>query len=322
MRIIVCFRELFGLEEAEYKELIESIKAGLEDGSLDYRIVDMIADIRRTPHWKMWRNSENPVFPIKGSWMEKLFEFIKAGYHPAGKLATSIEKARDYSNSPEGEAVAEAKRQAENRAMDELHPPKPAIRLIKTDQPRISKFDGHPNLPDSVVWPLNPEGVELDFLAQIHCPELPSGLGLPETGTLFVFYDCVEQPWGMDRKDSKYWKLIYTEEPLPSIARERQAPREEFDITPGVFVKFEVFESRFSDTLDDTGHHQMLGYPLWIQDDDMASGKILLLQLDTDEEENGPGWMWGDAGRLFFWIKPGDLAARRFDRAQLVLECY
>ena len=45
----------------------------------------------------------------------------------------------------------------------------------------------------------------------------------------------------------------------------------------------------------------------------------LLLQIDTDEE--GPGWMWGDAGRLYFWITLEDLAARRFEKCWLILQC-
>ena len=45
----------------------------------------------------------------------------------------------------------------------------------------------------------------------------------------------------------------------------------------------------------------------------------LLLQIDTDED--GPGWMWGDVGRIYFWIKQQDLAARRFDHVWLILQC-
>ncbi len=45
----------------------------------------------------------------------------------------------------------------------------------------------------------------------------------------------------------------------------------------------------------------------------------LLLQLDTDED--GPGWMWGDSGRIYYWIRRGDLAAGAFDRTWLVLQC-
>ncbi len=52
-----------------------------------------------------------------------------------------------------------------------------------------------------------------------------------------------------------------------------------------------------------------------------AKDWILLLQVDTDDDSDGPGWMWGDCGRIYFWIRRQDLAARRFDRAWTVLQC-
>jgi uncharacterized protein YwqG len=39
----------------------------------------------------------------------------------------------------------------------------------------------------------------------------------------------------------------------------------------------------------------------------------LLLQIGSDR--NGPNWTWGDMGRLYFCIRDGDLAARRFERS-------
>lgn len=45
----------------------------------------------------------------------------------------------------------------------------------------------------------------------------------------------------------------------------------------------------------------------------------LLLQIDSHEE--GPGWTWGDAGRLYFWIRRADLAAHAFDKVWVVLQC-
>lgn len=45
----------------------------------------------------------------------------------------------------------------------------------------------------------------------------------------------------------------------------------------------------------------------------------LLLQLDSDESQR---WMWGDLGRIYFWCREGDIAARRFDRVWTVLQCY
>lgn len=46
----------------------------------------------------------------------------------------------------------------------------------------------------------------------------------------------------------------------------------------------------------------------------------LLFQIDTDEE--GPGWMWGDVGMLYFWIPREALRRAAFDRAWMILQCY
>ena len=44
----------------------------------------------------------------------------------------------------------------------------------------------------------------------------------------------------------------------------------------------------------------------------------LLLQIDSDDRA---GMMWGDMGRLYFWITEQDLEARRFDNVWMVLQC-
>jgi uncharacterized protein YwqG len=106
------------------------------------------------------------------------------------------------------------------------------------------------------------------------------------------------------------------------------------------------------DELTGTGgstHHHLLGYPQLIQHEmelecqlasngiDCGIGTItasstasdlvagardwqLLLQIDTDDD--GPGWMWGDCGRIYFWIKRKDLASLRFEDAWLIQQCY
>ena len=49
-----------------------------------------------------------------------------------------------------------------------------------------------------------------------------------------------------------------------------------------------------------------------------ASQWTLLFQCDSDDQA---GWMWGDVGRLYFWITESDLISRRFDNVWMVLQC-
>jgi uncharacterized protein YwqG len=102
----------------------------------------------------------------------------------------------------------------------------------------------------------------------------------------------------------------------------------------------------FIEAYESPAHH-LLGHPQPVQDDmelecQLASNGVycgdpagyaspeaarlkagardwsLLLQLDTDEERS---MMWGDAGRLYFWMRHLDLAARAFDKSWMILQC-
>lgn len=95
-------------------------------------------------------------------------------------------------------------------------------------------------------------------------------------------------------------------------------------------------------------HHQMLGYPAPVQNDGMelecqlashgvyvgdsngykdprvaalkdgAADWKLLLQLDTDDDT---GWMWGDVGTLYFWVRQQDAAQGDFSKVWMVFQC-
>lgn len=45
----------------------------------------------------------------------------------------------------------------------------------------------------------------------------------------------------------------------------------------------------------------------------------LLLQVDSNGESK---MMWGDSGRLYFWIKDQDLKDEKFENAWVILQCY
>lgn len=44
----------------------------------------------------------------------------------------------------------------------------------------------------------------------------------------------------------------------------------------------------------------------------------LLLQIDSNDENE---MMWGDSGRLYFWIRKEDLISKQFDNSWLILQC-
>jgi len=145
---------------------------------------------------------------------------------------------------------------------------------------------------------------------------------------------------------------------LPAGARFRSvglAPRPELTVLPFESYQFDQFgldqdeAIAYVDTLPDQDRtiHRLLGHPDHVQGDmtvecQLASNGIycgdgdfeddpkavrlmqaagdwrLLLQLDS---EDAADMMWGDCGRLYFWIRDDDLAARRWDQVWLVLQC-
>lgn len=46
----------------------------------------------------------------------------------------------------------------------------------------------------------------------------------------------------------------------------------------------------------------------------------LLLQIDTDDDPEG-GWMWGDMGMLYFWVRASQARQGRFEDAWCILQC-
>lgn len=65
---------------------------------------------------------------------------------------------------------------------------------------------------------------------------------------------------------------------------------------------------------DSSGYNNPLAKTL----ESNAKNWRLLLQIDSNDEAE---MMWGDSGRLYFWIKTEDLMERRFDRMWMILQC-
>jgi uncharacterized protein YwqG len=47
---------------------------------------------------------------------------------------------------------------------------------------------------------------------------------------------------------------------------------------------------------------------------------VLLLQIDSEEDKTG--MMWGDCGRIYFWIRKQDLLNKNLDRTWCILQCH
>ena len=111
----------------------------------------------------------------------------------------------------------------------------------------------------------------------------------------------------------------------------------------------QAYDALRREAFDGMTCHQMLGFPTPIQNDTMelecqlasngvyvgspegyrdprvadlrsgASEWKLLLQLDSD---NDTGWMWGDVGTIYFWIKESDASQADFSKVWMIFQCH
>ncbi len=226
--------------------------------------------------------------------------------------------------------------------------------------PGHSVLSGAPMLDPSQSWPER-DGRPLDFLCQINFADLPSSAHIrPEAGLLAFFYDETESGWGFDESDLGNCVLLHQPDisrihPVSKPGTGKHAPlrkplrfEKTAGFTPssslreGIYKLIDNGDEATSEHIDDLfqtleecgppATHRVLSRPLLIQndmDDDLRTASrahglpddtewTLLLQLDSDQDL---GWRWGDAGFLYFWIPAVDLAAGRFDRPWVILQC-
>jgi uncharacterized protein YwqG len=108
---------------------------------------------------------------------------------------------------------------------------RPSLRLTagKPSAQPVSRLGGRPNLPKDIPWPVWQEELPLSFIAQLDLATLPAvrGLPLPQSGSLFFFYDADAQPWGFDPKDKGCAQVIYV--PSSLAAHRPRAPHRDLD---------------------------------------------------------------------------------------------
>jgi uncharacterized protein YwqG len=178
-------------------------------------------------------------------------------------------------------------------------------------------------------------------------------IGLPDRGTLLFFYDVATSPAGYipQSRGSARVILVREDETLvaaapPDDVRTDFAPSRlsfESEYTLPQVLGY-TYKTPYGDLLEkfsgEPPYHRIGGNPEEVQNglfracqlafnnveagtpealsmpevQELALGAAdwrLLLQLDTDDD--GPGWMFGDSGTLYFCIRNDDLLAERFE---------
>ncbi|WP_342351716.1 DUF1963 domain-containing protein [Jannaschia aquimarina] len=89
-----------------------------------------------------------------------------------------------------------------------------------------------------------------------------------------------------------------------------------FDFIPDV-IRRQIETTRMRSAYS-SSPHQLFGFGTNPQESDMIEpGMVLLFQVATDE---AVGFMWGDVGVLQYWISPEDLAERRWDKVEFIMD--
>ena len=75
-----------------------------------------------------------------------------------------------------------------------------------------SRLGGRPVIATDAAWPVDADGKALDFVATIDLAAIAplAETGLPATGTLSLFYDLEEQPWGIEDREMRSLAIIHT----------------------------------------------------------------------------------------------------------------
>ena len=232
----------------------------------------------------------------------------------------------------------------------------PCLRMVSAAEGK-SRLGGTAQMAGA--WPRY-EGRPLCLLAQLDLAEIHAAGGLdwlPSEGRLLFFYELEHSGWGGTPEDAGCAVVRYEPGPAVEASTPDDLPADfRLDAVPVSFSPDTSLpdESRLNIDWRSFSHaqeaaleqaiealapaepvHQVGGFPAPIQSDEMelecqrnlqsrdknarASDWRLLLQLDTDTEA---GMMWGDTGRLYFWVREQDARAGDFSRTWTILQCF
>ncbi len=216
-----------------------------------------------------------------------------------------------------------------------------------------SKKGGLPDVGSGFEWPIHGEK-HLSFLAQIEARHF---LEQDAPGTLQFFWS--ERNWGGSLKDDGAFRVLLAEPPFTRLEVAPEAEYKKFGLfrrihSPTIW-KEEALDFRESFSLpsisrldpfgydwdcdrDDLyyretealgGFFRIGGFPFPVQSDDMEKdcernrhigprdSWRLLLEIDSQSD-----MMWGDGGKLYWFIHQNDLDKRDFTRVWMRMQCH
>lgn len=223
-----------------------------------------------------------------------------------------------------------------------------------------SKTGGIPDVYEGFEWVRNSEGNPLTFLMQINCEEIhPFDRDniFPEKGMLYFFYDFDSEPWETvenghyvcyyDGVISELRPCEFPGEPAENsccyaegncVIDEKAVEFFAADDLPEYDDNYEAAEEYTYEEYEGA-RYRILGYDPFeysekyfklggysnsIQcglSDVFDESFVQLCQLTTFESGKC-GFMFGDGGNLYFYIKKEDLRNREFGSTEIVLQCY
>ena len=201
-----------------------------------------------------------------------------------------------------------------------------------------SRLGGDPDLASDTPWP-QVDGRPLAFVAQLELAELAL-LGcappLPAEGLLSLF--VLPADIGL----ANTFALLYASPDTPlepaqppaaladgdRFAARALRPARELSLPPPTARTVQRLgltdaeAAAYAELVihGDQPLHRVLGHPALIQASDPRDDDAELTLLMQIDSEDANGMYWGDCGRLYVWVTPGDLAARRFEHATMLFD--
>lgn len=171
---------------------------------------------------------------------------------------------------------------------------------------RVFYYDGDLSLLKQTDFP---ETLDKDYIIPEKTPEFVSISDVPDYSEVYEFYDA-------DFQDDDY--DIYQE-------------LRESEFSDEIRIKLLGYADLIQNTIQceceyvSRGYDYGNGVPDTSEEEKAdiekkAADWILLFQLDTIETDDYE-LMFGDCGRIYFYIRKKDLAERNFDNVQLILQC-